>query len=133
MPVMRPSMRPVIVVLASFLAASDASSNQVHVIDGDTFVFESNTIRIANIDAPETTQAKCDAERMLGMAAKRRLIELLDEGGLVVTPGDPASGRERDRYGRLLAIVSVGGRDVGAVLVAEGLARKWKGHRRPWC
>lgn len=41
--------------------------------------------------------------------------------------------RESDRYGRLLRVVVRGGESVGAVLVAEGLARRWDGARHPWC
>lgn len=108
-------------------------ASALFVIDGDTFALDGQTIRIANIDAPETMKARCDAEFRLGMLAKERLKELLGAGAIVVTPGDPRDGRTRDQYGRLLAVVSAGGRDVGLVLVEEGLARRWTGHRRPWC
>lgn len=57
-------------------------------IDGDTLTAGEETIRILNIDAPETRDAKCDAERRLGHVAKRRLQEFLDEGGIVITRGD---------------------------------------------
>jgi micrococcal nuclease len=39
----------------------------------------------------------------------------------------------RDRYGRTLARVAVGGADLGEALIAAGLARRWDGRRRPWC
>ena len=42
-------------------------------------------------------------------------------------------GRATDRYGRQLRVVTRGGRSLGDVLVAEGLARPWEGSRRPWC
>ncbi|SSC71018.1 unnamed protein product [Ciceribacter sp. T2.26MG-112.2] len=35
--------------------------------------------------------------------------------------------------GRTLAELSVGNRDLGDILVAEGLARRWTGKRQPWC
>jgi endonuclease YncB( thermonuclease family) len=41
--------------------------------------------------------------------------------------------RDRDVYGRLLRNVSVNGRDVGATLISEGVARAYAGGRRPWC
>lgn len=41
--------------------------------------------------------------------------------------------REGVDNGRTLAVVWVGGQDVGEVLVAEGLARAWGGRREPWC
>jgi endonuclease YncB( thermonuclease family) len=43
------------------------------------------------------------------------------------------SGRDEDRYGRKLRIVTRGGQSLGDVLVAEGLARTWSGQREPWC
>ena len=100
-------------------------------VDGDTLTAGAETIRILNIDAPETRDAKCDAERRLGHVAKRRLQELLDEGDIVITRGD--GDRMTDRYGRTLARVSAKGEDVGDQLVAEELARPWTGHRRSWC
>ena len=92
-------------------------------IDGDTLAAGEEIIRILNIDAPETRDAKCDA--------KRRLQELLDAGDVIVTRGD--GNRMTDKYGRTLARVSAQGRDVGERLVDEELARPWTGHRRPWC
>lgn len=102
------------------------------VLDGDTVVLRGETIRIANIDVPETRQAKCDAELRLGLVAKRRLKQLLGSGAIFVHPGDPLDGRTHDRYGRLLATITVDGRDVGEILVAEGW-RPWTGQRKPWC
>jgi endonuclease YncB( thermonuclease family) len=39
----------------------------------------------------------------------------------------------RDRYDRVVAYIVVDGRDLGEVLMAEGLARAWRGRREPWC
>jgi endonuclease YncB( thermonuclease family) len=102
-------------------------------IDGDTIEVAGERIRIANIDTPEIHHAQCDAERRLGLVAKRRVEELLALGAIVVTRGDPDTGRMKDRFGRTLAVVSVHGRDIGDMLIAEGLARKWAGKREPWC
>ena len=97
-----------------------------------TFRLGRETIRIENIDAPETCDAKCDAERRLREQAKGRLRQLLSSGDLVLTL-NVQDGRDEDRYGRKLRRVAVGGVDVGATLVSEGLARRWTGKRRPWC
>ncbi|MCF6112290.1 thermonuclease family protein [Mesorhizobium muleiense] len=102
-------------------------------LDGDTIIADGTRIRIANIDAPEIHRFHCDAERRLGLVAKRRVAELLASGQVTVHPGDPDSGRLTDRYGRTLATIEVNGRDVGEILIAEGLARPWNGKRRPWC
>jgi endonuclease YncB( thermonuclease family) len=39
----------------------------------------------------------------------------------------------KDQYGRTLAVVTVGGRNLGDALVAEGLARTWSGRPERWC
>jgi endonuclease YncB( thermonuclease family) len=99
-------------------------------IDGDTIWFEGNKIRLADINAPEVTDARCDYELDLGRKATTRLIGLLNAGPFsLVSP----EGRDADRYGRELRNVMRGGRSVGMVLVQEGLAEEWTGHRRNWC
>lgn len=103
------------------------------IIDGDTFVWRGEHIRIANIDAPELKGAKCDAERRLALVAKRRLEQMLASGQVRIARGDPADGRKRDRHGRTLAVISLDGQDVGSILIDEGLARPWIGKRRSWC
>ncbi|KQU77686.1 hypothetical protein ASD12_17965 [Mesorhizobium sp. Root102] len=105
----------------------------VFAIDGDTVIIDGRHVRIANIDAPEIGDYKCEAELRLGLVAKRRMAELLASGTVAMHAGDPASGRLIDRYGRTLATVEVDGRDVGEIMIAEGLARRWNGKRRPWC
>ncbi len=99
------------------------------VIDGDTFTFNGERIRIADIDAPETHPSRCASEERLGAEATRRLQALLNEGPFVLE----SIGRDTDRYGRKLRIVTRGNRSVGAILVREGLARPWEGRRRSWC
>lgn len=102
-------------------------------IDGDTVVIGDTRYRIANIDAPEIHAAKCDAEKRLALVAKRRMDDLLRSGPVRVTIGDPVDGRRTDRHGRTLATLSVDGRDLGGIMIDEGLARPWEGRRRSWC
>ena len=99
------------------------------VVDGDTFWLDGTKIRIADIDTPETHGPRCETEGALGAQATRRLLALLNGGTFSLRPVK----RERDRYGRTLRIVTRDGRSIGAVLVAEGLARPWTGARQPWC
>lgn len=104
---------------------------QEYAIDGDTIVIDGEHIRIANIDAPEIHHAKCDAEQRLGQVAKRRMEALLADGPPEITRGD--NGRMKDKYGRSLGRVAVNGKDLGEIMIAEGLARRWDGRRHPWC
>ncbi|WP_051556898.1 thermonuclease family protein [Brucella intermedia] len=102
-------------------------------IDGDTFTIRSERIRLANIDAPEIGHPQCDAERRLGLVARKRLAVLLGSGQVDIERGDPKSGRAKDRYGRTLATAYVDGVDIGSILIKEMIARPWRGKREPWC
>ena len=99
------------------------------VVDGDTFWLAGERIRIADIDAPEIHPPRCAEEARLGDAATRRLYALLNQGPVMLE----IEGRDTDRYGRKLRIITRGGRSLGDQLVAEGLARRWTGRRQPWC
>jgi endonuclease YncB( thermonuclease family) len=102
----------------------------VRVIDGDTFAYDGVRVRIADIDTPEI-HGRCPAETALAARATRRMGALLAAGPFELHPlGD---GRDEDRYGRKLRIVTRNGRSLGDMLVAEGLARTWTGRREPWC
>ncbi|EQB02780.1 hypothetical protein L288_15770 [Sphingobium quisquiliarum P25] len=99
------------------------------VVDGDTFRLGGEKIRIADIDTPETHRPRCPAEYQRGQRATLRLLALLNAGGFSLQSVE----RDKDRYGRSSRLVSRGGRSIGAMLVAEGLARPWQGSRQPWC
>ena len=105
-------------LLALALLTAPASA-ATRVIDGDTIEVDGLKIRIAEIDTPETGRARCQREYELGQAAKRRLIELLNEGELtVVVVGDGG-------FNRALAYVYAGEVDVGGTLLSEGHALHW--------
>jgi micrococcal nuclease len=100
------------------------------VVDGDTIRFEGVTIRLADIDAPETRDPKCAFEADLGDRATRELRDLMNAGSFdVVSTG----GRDQDIYGRKLRVVMRDGQSFGNILIAKGLARPWDGARRSWC
>jgi len=116
--------------LRAHFALCGAGVRATCVIDGDTIWFRGSKIRIADINAPEVTDARCDYELDLGNKATQRLIALLNAGAFsLVSP----EARDVDRYDRQLRNVMRGGRSVGMVLVQEGLAEAWTGHRRNWC
>ena len=110
----------------------------IRIIDGDTIVvrahpwlgvFIETRVRLAGIDAPEL-RGRCDGETALAVQARDRLAELLAAGTARL------DDIRHDKYGgRVRARVLDGeGGDVGAALVAAGLARPYHGERRqPWC
>ncbi len=113
----------------------------VTVVDGDTLHDNrrNQDYRLYGIDAPETLRAKCEAERALGQAAAARVAELVAAGTVVTGfPGWNPDGRDqwpRDGFGRRIGRIEIDGVDLGATLLAEGLARPYfDGDARPdWC
>jgi micrococcal nuclease len=94
------------------------------VIDGDTIRVRTPTgserVRVLAIDTPESVRPQTPVE--CGAKAAARLVRrLAGPGAIVRLTGDPTQD-DRDRYGRLLRYVEAGGRDVGAAVVAAGLA-----------
>ena len=110
------------------------------VIDGDTFrcADGSATIRISNIDTPEIRKPRHAAEKELGLKAKAELARILALGKVEISPEmvrrkDGTLAQKSEKYGRTLARVRVGGRDVGEMLIEKGLARPYSGGKRePW-
>jgi endonuclease YncB( thermonuclease family) len=111
-------------------STSVAGTAQVRVIDGDTFDYDGVRIRVADIDTPEL-RGQCTYEIELAERATQRMRTLLAAAPFELH--SLPSGRDEDRYGRKLRIVTRDGRSLGDILVAEGLARTWSGRREPWC
>jgi micrococcal nuclease len=119
----------------------------VTVIDGDTIaVYHMQpNVRLVGFNAPESSNALCEAERQLGIRATQRLLELVRAGALdfhyvecSCPPGK--QGTRFCNYGRDCGTLKSNGRDVGAILIAEGLAVPFKCGAtscpktpRPWC
>ncbi len=122
-------MAVALITLAASFALCATSPRTTCVVDGDTFWLHGEKVRIADINAPETHGASCQAEAARGAEATKRLITLLNAGPFGLEPGT----RDRDRYGRSLRTVTRAGRSLGAQLVTEGLAESWKGRRGDWC
>ena len=120
----------IVAAVASLLTLCPEGPRDKCVVDGDTFWLGGEKIRIADIDTPEVSEPRCPAEKARGDRATLRLLALLDAGPFEL---HQVGTRDRDRYGRLLRVVTRGGRSLGDQLVAEGLARTWTGRREPWC
>ena len=114
---------------AASFAMCGAGARVNCVVDGDTFWYAGEKIRIADINTPEVGQPACAREARLGAAATARLHALLNQGPFTLQLID----RDRDQYGRLLRTVTRAGESLGAVLVDEGLAEEWRGYRGSWC
>jgi len=87
-------------------------------------------IRIADIDTPKTHPPRSACKARLAQAATPKMYPLLNAGPFTLTP----TKRDVDRYGRKLRLVERDGASLGAVLVRQGLARRYGGGKRsPWC
>jgi endonuclease YncB( thermonuclease family) len=105
--------------------------NAIRVVDGDTIVAHGRTVRLVGFDAPESDLlARCARERELSERATAKLSTLIAGGGLelrLVACACPA-GTEGTRYcnhGRACGVLTAQGKDVGATLIQEGLARPY--------
>lgn len=108
--------------IAALIAVCPAAGPRRHCVhDGDTIWWQGEKIRIADIDTPELN-GRCEAERRRAIAARDRLVTLLNAGPVTIRRVGT------DRYGRTLAYVG----DVGEQLVREGRASRWP-QRRNWC
>jgi endonuclease YncB( thermonuclease family) len=98
-------------------------------VDGDTGWETGRKWRLIGIDTPEMGGgAECDQERELAIAARDRLQDLMAEGYSILWSG------RNDKFGRSLVDVRTDdGRDVGNILLTEGLAQRWPNHANPWC
>jgi micrococcal nuclease len=102
----------------------------VRVIDGDTLELDidmGNSIRwlakfrLYGIDTPEIHGTTAQA----GQAARAALTEMLMASGI-----DYIETHKPDKYGRWLATVVCGGKNLSGEMVARGLAKQYFGGRK---
>ncbi|WP_428029757.1 thermonuclease family protein [Ancylobacter sp.] len=139
-----------ILIAGIFLWRIGPAAAGIYVTDGDTIVLTSpgqprEVVRIVGLDAPETRQAKCDSELQRGLDAKAGLMGLLSAACGDLAKAEPsrclgiARLPRRDRYGRTLANITAGGRDVTAAMIGAGWARPYDcpngrcPRRAGWC
>lgn len=133
---------------------SDAASSLVQtlryefsVTDGDTVRVrgEAAGTRLVGFNTPETYEPRCEQELALGNRAKARLQELVADGVAELVKvrcacAEGTEGTDACNFGRSCGVLRVNGRDVGKVLISEGLAvpfvcgsRSCPPLPRPWC
>ncbi|MDH4440195.1 MAG: thermonuclease family protein [Rhizobium sp.] len=100
------------------------------VVDGDTFWYAGVKYRISDINTPEIGQPACERERQLGRQAQVALLQTLNGSGLTL---EQQENRDTDKYGRKLRVVMQDGQSIGDIMIAQGLAHRWQGHKLNWC
>ncbi|RWP11035.1 MAG: thermonuclease family protein [Mesorhizobium sp.] len=120
---------------------------QFSITDGDTIRLNgaAKGTRLSASMRPNASSQGCDAEGNLGRRAKARLTELVATAKLeleMVPCSCPVGtqGTDKCNYGRSCGVLFAAGRDVGVVLVSEGLAVPFvcgstncPQTPRPWC
>lgn len=103
-------------------------SGRAEVIDGDSVYVGGVEVRLYGVDAPEARQTcVIDGGRWpCGQQATRALRRLID--GRVVACDE----RDRDHYGRVVAVCRLDGADVNAWLVENGWAMAYRRHARAY-
>jgi endonuclease YncB( thermonuclease family) len=124
-------------IVANAVIAGPVPAKVLRVVDGDTLEVEALIwigqsltvkVRLAGIDAPEAFRPGCATERALGRAAADFVTARLSAGAEVAL-----RDIEPDKYGgRVVARVEADGADIGAALIAEGLAAPID-ERSDWC
>ncbi|MDF0603875.1 thermonuclease family protein [Psychromarinibacter sp. C21-152] len=114
---------------AQAIEMCDSGPRDTCVVDGDTFWYEGEKIRMQGYDTPEPQTNLCGGERERSLAdrASERLLQLLNSGQISI------ERTGEDQYGRTVAVVRRDGVDVGDILISEGLARRWPDGCEFWC
>lgn len=100
-------------------AAREAVSGVAQVIDGDTLDIKGERIRLEGIDAPEISQScprRVFGTWACGKAAAKALQQLIEKRRL------SCESRGTDKYGRMLGVCYLDGRDINQEMVREGYA-----------
>ncbi|MBB2713960.1 thermonuclease family protein [Rhizobium sophoriradicis] len=127
--------------------ASVRSDQAFTITDGDTVQVsgERAGTRLVGFNTPEKFSPQCEHERRLGERASARLRELVASGSAQLTkvacscpPG--TEGTSKCNHGRSCGTLLVDGKDVGNILISEGLAVPFicgetscPPTPRPWC
>ena len=108
--------------------------NDLYCYDGDTcYVTVDGTktkIRLLELDTPEISKPKCDAELQLGLKARDYLNNLINNATTIEFKTDYTE----DYFGRILAYLIVDGEDVSAKIVKNNLGVVYdRNNKQDWC
>jgi micrococcal nuclease len=119
--------------------AGPVTAEVIRIIDGDTIEVDAHpwpghavrvSVRLRGIDTPEH-RSRCADQRAMALLARDEL-ERLVTGFQTVELINVSGGKY---YGRVLADIRAGSRDVAAAMLESGLARAYQGGKRhkPQC
>ena len=108
--------------------------NGQYCYDGDTcYVMIDGTkakIRLLELDTPEISKPKCEAELELGLEARDYLNNLIANASSV----EIKTEYEKDYFGRTLAHLIIDGEDASAKIRSNNLGVIYeRGNKKDWC
>jgi len=108
----------------------------IRIVDGDTVDVDidlgfgiwlrNERVRIAGIDTPES-RTKDQIEKIFGLAAKKRLTEILGEKAILRTQ---KPGKSDEKFGRILGDFVLGDTVVSKIMIEEGHAVAYFGDNK---
>lgn len=98
------------------------------VVDGDTLELRGTRIRLHGIDAPESRQL-CEAAGRSVRCGQRAALAL-DE--LIARRTVRCEKKDKDRYGRIVAVCRLGTTDINGWMVAQGHALAYRSYSKDY-
>ena len=110
------------------------NQNGLNCYDGDTcYVTVDGTetkIRLLELDTPEISKPKCEAEKTLGLEARDYVNNLIENASTIEFKTD----YKKDYFGRILSYLIIDGEDVSEKLVERGLGVVYdRNNKKDWC
>ncbi len=132
-------MRYLLIFFFSMITVVEAEiilrkQNDRYCYDGDTcyvIIDGKNTkIRLLELDTPEISKPKCDAEKRLGIEARDYLNSLIENASTIEFKTDYVE----DYFGRVLSFLIIDGEDVSKKIVNNNLGVVYKrNNKKDWC
>ena len=132
-------MKYLILIFFSMVTLAEAEIalrqyNGQYCYDGDTcyVMIDGNKakIRLLELDTPEISKPKCEAELELGLEARDYLNNLIANASSV----EIKTEYEKDYFGRTLAHLIIDGEDASAKIRSNNLGVIYKrGNKKDWC
>lgn len=111
------------------LVLAQSLAGAASVVDGDTLEIHGERVRLHGIDSPESTQFCRKPDGSHWRCGQRAAFALADRIGRQTVH---CEGKERDRYGRLVAICYHDGQDLNAWMVRQGWAMTYRKYSRDY-
>ena len=132
-------MKYLILIFFSMVTLAEAEIalrqyNGQYCYDGDTcyVMIDGNKakIRLLELDTPEISKPKCEAELELGLEARDYLNNLIINASSV----EIKTEYEKDYFGRTLAHLIIDGEDASAKIRSNNLGAIYeRGNKKDWC